>query len=487
MELVESGIRALGDIAWGSHFCNFYQDQMDLIETLVPFFKAGLDNHERCLWVTSEPLLAQDARIMLRKAVPNLPELEERGQIEIINHSDWYLRAGKNDVQQTLQQWVHRHYQALEQGYNGLRLTGNTYWLEKDDWSAFTEYEAKVNETFFQHRIIGLCSYCMGRAGSREVFDVIRNHDFALLRQGGEWELVESVSSRTVNGNMQKLNRELRSSLKEATLAAESASRLKTEFLANMSHEIRTPLAAILGFTDLLAEDDLPEHDKKEFIAVIQRNGTALTRLVDDILDISKVEADRLQIEKLAFSPMELVDEMIAIFTPATRAKSITIQAAYPSNLPATITSDPTRLRQILVNLIGNAVKFTSSGEISVQVEVLRGPPPGILFRVSDSGIGIDKVHQQDLFQPFNQADGSMTRKFGGTGLGLYLSRRLAQALAGDVVLEHTELGKGSSFVATIGIEAQELRGESVASFTPIPSCESKAQHREELHQFKMG
>jgi signal transduction histidine kinase/CheY-like chemotaxis protein len=430
---------------------------MDLVDTLVPYFKAGLENHEQCLWVTSEPLLAHEARTLLKKAVPRLHEFEAQGQIEIINYQEWYLRQGKNDADITLQKWVDYQHSALEKGYRGLRLTGNTYWLEKDDWQGFIEYEAKVNAMFSQHRIIGLCSYCMSRAGSKDVFDVVRNHDFALLRQDGQWELLESVKARSENGDLHTLNRELKSSLKQAQKAAESASRLKTEFLANMSHEIRTPLGAILGFTDLLKEDDLSIEDKKEFVEVIQRNGTALSRLVDDILDIAKVEADMLKIEKLAFSPTELLDEIASIFIPSTRLKSIAIKTQIARNVPKKIQSDPTRIRQILINLIGNAVKFTETGTISIQVEFSANPQAKILFRIQDQGIGIHKDHQQALFQPFNQADGSMTRRFGGTGLGLYLSRRLAQALDGDVVLERSAPGEGSIFVVTIGVDAPDL------------------------------
>jgi signal transduction histidine kinase/CheY-like chemotaxis protein len=467
MELVASGLHALGDISWGSHFCHFYFDQVDLVDTLVPYFKAGLENNEQCLWVTSEPLLAHEARTLLKQAVPRLHEFEAKGQIEIINHHDWYLRHGKNDADVTLQSWVDYQYRALEKGYKGLRLTGNTYWLEKDDWAAFTEYEAKVNATFSRHRIVGLCSYCLSRAGSKEVFDVVRNHDFALLRQDGQWELLESVKARSENGSLQTLNRELKSSLKQAQKAAESASRLKTEFLANMSHEIRTPLGAILGFTDLLKEDDLSVQDKKEFIEVIQRNGTALSRLLDDILDIAKVEADMLKIEKVSFSPVELLEEIVAVFIPSTRMKSVTIRTDCLPGLPRTVQSDPTRLRQVLINLIGNAVKFTEKGTISIQVEFVAKPQPKIVFRIQDQGIGIQRDHQQSLFQPFNQADGSMTRRFGGTGLGLYLSRRLAQALDGDVILEKSAPGEGSVFVATIGVDAVELTAVSSAGENP--------------------
>lgn len=450
MEFAHSGVEALGDIRWGTHFCHFYHDQTDLIDTLVPFFKAGLENHERCLWITSEPFLAHDARSKMREAVPFFDRFEERGQIEIYNYSDWYLRTGQANADATLQSWIEREDQALARGYKGLRLTGNTYWLERKDWKAFTEYEAKVNQTFSKHRIIGLCSYCMSRSLSSDVFDVVRNHDFALLRQDGNWELLETASTKKAKDHLEKLNLDLRENLKLAKQAAESASELKTAFLANVSHEIRTPLNSILGFSQLINDEKISAELRVEFTGRIQRNGEALTRLIDDILDLSRIEADKLNLEMAEFSLRDLLNDIVGLHTPD--AGSVSIHTECAANVPDAIVSDPARVRQILINLVRNAVKFTPAGEIRIKT-TYDSSARMLQVTVVDSGIGISPAQQQELFQPFFQGDSSLTRKYGGTGLGLYLSRRLAQALGGDIHLQSSAPGQGSTFVAFISCQ----------------------------------
>lgn len=456
MELVQSGIDALGEIPLGTHFCHFYHDHGDLADTLVPYFKAGLENGEQCLWVTSAPLPSADARSRLAEAVPNLRQYEQNGQLEIIDHEEWYVRNKGADAEATLAMWVERQNRALERGFKSLRLTGNTYWLERDDWAAFAEYEAKVTACFARHRIVGLCSYCMNRTESSDVFDVVRNHEFALLRQEGNWELVEHATVDRTKNELRQLNQTLKSNLERAKHAAESANRLKTEFLANMSHEIRTPLGAMVGFAGLLSDNDLLEDEKHEFIETIKRNGDSLARLINDVLDISKIEADKLEVECAPFAIGALVHEVIATFAPSAQGKSISLRAEYSSELPPEVVSDRTRVRQILINLVGNAVKFTSSGEVIVRVEYhVETEGPQVRVYVEDSGIGIPPKVQTVLFEPFRQGDGSLTRTYGGTGLGLHLSRRLARALGGDVTLERSIPERGSVFSTVLPVKRQ--------------------------------
>lgn len=237
---------------------------------------------------------------------------------------------------------------------------------------------------------------------------------------------------------------------------AEAANLAKSRFLANMSHEIRTPLGAILGFTELLRGEQMSP-EARGFLDVIERNGQALTRLIDDILDLSKVEAGQMAIEHLPFSLKELVNETLALFSEKARSKGIVLKV---DRLPTTgqIISDPARLRQILVNLVGNAVKFTEKGEVRVAVDV-RATSSGkarVTVRVIDTGPGLTKEQSGKLFQPFVQADDSTSRKFGGTGLGLVLSRRLARAMGGDVWIESAEPGKGSAFAFDFEVDFAE-------------------------------
>jgi PAS domain S-box-containing protein len=192
-ELRNSGIDVIGSVPWGTHFCQFYKTKPDLIDILVPYFKAGLESNEFCMWVTSEPLMVAEAQEAMREAVKDFDEYLRRGQIEIIPYNEWYLLGGTFDDDRVLAGWVSKLEQALARGYDGLRLTGNTFWLEQKHWHAFTAYEAWVNDVIGKYRMLALCAYCLDRCNANEVIDVVRNHEFALIKQEGKWDIIEST------------------------------------------------------------------------------------------------------------------------------------------------------------------------------------------------------------------------------------------------------------------------------------------------------
>ena len=251
---------------------------------------------------------------------------------------------------------------------------------------------------------------------------------------------------------------------RQAKEKAEQESRRKTEFLALMSHEIRTPLNAVLGFAELLAKDEESVPDRQFAVEAFRRNGEALTRLLNDILDLAKVEAGHLLVEKLKVSTADLVRDITAMMLPLALKKGLKFSIAARTLVPEQMFTDPTRLMQILINIIGNAIKFTSAGFVHVELECPRpvgaDAPSSLSFHVSDSGPGLTQEQQQKLFTIFSQADCSTTREFGGSGLGLELARRLARALGGDVIISDSVPGAGSTFTARIavGLEAPELK-----------------------------
>ena len=253
--------------------------------------------------------------------------------------------------------------------------------------------------------------------------------------------------------------------LQLAKTAAEAATRAKSEFLANMSHEIRTPMTAILGYTDLLRDPGESAADRSNCIETILRNGQHLLAIINDILDISKIEAGHLVIEQIACSPVEIVAEVASLMRVRVIEKGLSLSVKYLNAIPATIKSDPTRLRQILMNLVSNAVKFTHSGSIQLTVKMQDASDslePRLRFDVIDTGIGMTPEQLSCLFKPFSQGDDSTTRLFGGTGLGLAISQRLAQILGGDITVASSP-GRGSIFTAIV----------NTGSLTGVPMIEN--------------
>lgn len=193
-----TGIDVIGDVQWGTHFCQFYETSQDLIEILVPYFKEGLTANEFCMWVTSEPLQVDQATAALRAAVPDLDDYVGKGQIEILDYSRWYIQSGRFSADEVLQGWVDKLKAAQERGYKGLRLTGSTFWLEKADWDDFTQYEKTVNGVIGRYPMLAICTYSLQKCNAVELLDVIVNHQFALIKRSGRWEIIESIEAKKI-------------------------------------------------------------------------------------------------------------------------------------------------------------------------------------------------------------------------------------------------------------------------------------------------
>ncbi|MHC5024915.1 MAG: CHASE domain-containing protein, partial [Planctomycetota bacterium] len=278
---------------------------------------------------------------------------------------------------------------------------------------------------------------------------------------------------RRAEDAMHLLNTQLQLANEQLAVAmrsAEAANRSKSEFLANMSHEIRTPMTAILGYADLLLAPGQADAEQAEnAVRTIRRNGEHLLAIINDILDLSKIECGKMQVEEMSVAPWQLVREVAALMRVRAEGKGLSLNVECGFPMPRTIRTDPVRLRQILVNLVGNAVKFTETGgvRILVHVDPPEAPEPRLRLDVLDTGIGLTDEQQSRLFQSFSQADSSTTRRFGGSGLGLTISRRLAQILGGDITVESMS-GGGSRFVVSVctgsldGVEMLDSEEEAV-------------------------
>jgi len=214
-ETMASGIDIVGSVSWGTHLCLFYRTTEDLLDILVPYLKAGLENNEFCMWVTSDPLTIEDARAALSAAVPDLDARFESHQMEIVPYTEWYLKGGYFDMERVFSGWIGKLEDALAKGFEGLRATGNTAWLEENNWDDFVQYEEKLNNIIGDYRMMTICTYSLDICSAREVIEVCSNHQFALIRQAGTWELIES-------SELKKTEQALRESEKKYRLLVEN-------------------------------------------------------------------------------------------------------------------------------------------------------------------------------------------------------------------------------------------------------------------------
>lgn len=262
--------------------------------------------------------------------------------------------------------------------------------------------------------------------------------DIDLVNLMGSW--VSVMMERKLDAEELRLSKE----------AADAANFAKSEYLANMSHEIRTPLTAILGYAEMLSDDDQSPEEIEHEIDSIQRAGVHLQRIVNDILDLSKIEAGQLEIEALEVEPLQLMNDVESIFGDRARSNGLEFNLEYHYPVPRTIISDPTRLKQILFNLCGNALKFTEHGSVTVTMGYLEDSHQ-LKFDVTDTGIGISEEELSRLFKPFAQASTSTARTHGGSGLGLCIARELAQKLGGDVAV-NSEKESGTTFTLSVAV-----------------------------------
>lgn len=310
---------------------------------------------------------------------------------------------------------------------------------------------------------------------SRRAFDrerAARKEAERLLEEKAKelWDRGEQL--RALNESLDALVARRTAELEAAKEEALAASRAKSEFLANMSHEIRTPLTAILGYAELLAGDgagDAEGPGRADHAETIRRNGEHLLVIINDILDLSKIEAGKMTVEEVRCEPARLVHDVVNLMDVKARSKGISLGVRFDGPIPAAILSDPVRLRQILVNLIGNAVKFTEVGGVTVAASV---DPTSRALRVDveDTGIGITEEQISKLFGAFQQAESSTARRFGGTGLGLLISQRLARMLGGGIMVASTP-GKGSTFSVTVrtgSLDGVRMLSPAEAAARPI-------------------
>ncbi len=435
-----TGIELIGTAPWGTHFCEFYAGEQDLIDILVPYFKAGLRHDESCLWVTAPCLPSAAAWQALQQAVPDLDSYRQRQRIEIIPHTEWYLVDGRFDGQRASLAWARKLEAALKRGSAGLRLS-DTFWLDTTETTSFVEYESNLDRVIGQHRMLALCTYPLERCKAIEVVHVMRNHQFALLKRDGVWERFESFG----RGQMQhELNR-ARESLRASEQRLHHIHRSHNEFLGVLSHELRNPLSPIkmsLYTLDRVAPTSAQATRAK---AVIERQVEQLARLIDDLSDVTRIAREKIRLQMQQVDVNRLVEMTVQDHRPAFDKGSLRLELTLAEDSPQ-VMADPGRLRQVVGNLLRNAATFTPPGR-RASVSVATDPSTRqVVIQVADEGVGMSSETLSTLFEPFMHADTSPDLGKGGLGIGLALVKGLVDLHGGQVEAHSDGPGKGSTF-----------------------------------------
>jgi signal transduction histidine kinase/CheY-like chemotaxis protein len=460
----KSGIPAVGSIPWGAHFCQFYRDEADLAETLIPFFKTGLETNEACLWITSGSLTAEKGTALLRAAVSDLDRRIEAGQIDIVPIDHWYTPGDLFDSEAVLAGWVERERLARERGFEGLRLSGDTIWVQRSGWNNFMDYERKVNGAFRSLKLVALCTYCSETCSASDVIDVCSHHEFALARRDGAWELLESSSLKTAKEELARLNAELGQRVDERTSELHAALRARDEFLAMLGHELRNPLAPIRTASEFIKKSIPEASPVARSSEILNRQVAHLTRLVDDLLDVARITQGHVQIEPRQVSLASVIELAAEQARPFLAQRNHAFSMALP-DAGVMVDADPTRLAQVFGNLLHNAAKYTpDGGSVAVRVAIEDGCA---VVRVSDTGSGLPADMLASIFELFSQLPRSLARSDGGLGIGLTLAKRVVEAHGGTIEARSDGVDKGSEFIVRLDLAPGELTPSGRALAAP--------------------
>jgi signal transduction histidine kinase len=453
-EMRKTGIDVVGDMPWGTHFCLFYETKRDLLDTMISYCKTGLESEEFCLWVVAEPLTVEEAMDALKDAVPDLDRYLADPSIEIVSARDWYLQDGTFDLKRVTARWHEKLAYASARGYAGVRVTGDTAWLEKKDWKDFCEYEEGLNEAIANRHLAVLCTYPIASCGAVEVLDVTRTHQFALARRHGSWDVIETAGHKQAKAEIKRLNEELEQRVVERTSqlmrASEALREAQTELAhvnrvttmgqlaASIAHEVNQPIAGVVTNADAA----LRWLGLDEIIKDGNRAGDVIGRIRALIKNVPP-RKDCLEIN-------EAILEVIALTHGEVVRNSVSLQTQLAAGLPL-IQGDRVQLQQVILNLIVNAVEAMSGvGEGSRELLIGTGKDSsGVLVAVQDSGPGLNPKSFDRLFDAF------YTTKPRGMGMGLSICRSIVEAHGGRIWASRTA-GPGATVQFTLPV------GESV-------------------------
>ena len=459
-QLRATGIGVVGDVPWGTHFFLFHETKEDLIDACIPYFRAGLENGELCIWAIDDPLTEEEVRYSLKDAIPGFDDHFENGRIEIVRGREWYMTGDDLDLEKVTKGWKQKLERALNGGHAGLRLSADTAWLDKRDWKEFCEYEKEVNDSILDTRMLALCTYPLPGSAAVEILDVTRTHQFAIARRNKGWEVVETSELKQAKAEIQRLNQDLERRVEERTSQLTAANKelrkqmserhraeeaLRTsqaelarvarvtamgELTASIAHEVTQPLTGIVtnGNACLHWLASTPPNVEKARTTVerIIRDSNRASGIIHDMRTmVKKAEPQREPVDL-----NDLIDRTLTLVSGEMARHQVEVQTVLAVDLP-NVLADRVQLQQVLLNLIMNAVEAMSS--ISGRARLLtirseqREPTDKIAITVQDSGVGLDPQKADRLFDAF------FTTKPEGMGLGLSICRTIISAHGGSL------------------------------------------------------
>lgn len=434
----ELGIPALGQAPWGTHFCQFFGGRQDLLDVLVPFYRAGLEKNEACLLTTTDPLDVGDAVETMSREIDGFEQALARGQMVVASAQSRYLAGGSFDARRILAAVPAGVADALDRGYTGRRACTNENWMRPADWDPMMSLETQLTPTLSGRRSISLCAYPLPKCDAAQLVEVLTRHQFALIRHE-DWMLIEPSEQKRATAAVEVMNQ----ALAERTAELRAALADLRGFSRWVTHDLRAPLRSVRGFGEILAETVVPkmDDDERHLFERIRSGADRMDTQITDILAYSTAQQQALDVRPLDLEA--LVRETWETLTDVVSARRVRLRI-HP--LPPAY-GDPAMLRQVLANLLGNAIKFTGRkpdpdievGTLTIDAEVV--------YYVRDNGSGFDPAKADTMFGAFERLHGAT--EFEGTGLGLTIVKQIITRHGGRVWAEGTP-GVGATFYFTL-------------------------------------
>jgi signal transduction histidine kinase len=469
----DTGIEPLGGMPWGAHMCLFYETKQDGLDTVVPYLKAGLENRERCVWVVSDPLAEDDAKVELMRVIPDAEQRFQDRTIEILSGYDWYMKEGRSDANRIIAAWEDKTAAAIADGFEGLRISGNAFWMQTHQWHEFSQYEQEVGDSLAGWPMIALCTYWLETSRASDLIDVVRAHQFTVARRHGQWDMMETPELKQAKREILALKNGLERRVVERTqelaaandrLKAENAERERVEaalgqaqselagaarltsvsvLAGSIAHEINQPLTGLVTNSEAALRwltNDPP--DLKQVKAGLTRIARDANRAADVIKRIRALVTGKT--DQVAIDINGTIREVVILMRGFLRQLRADIQLEVAPDLPFVV-GDRLQLQQAIMNLVMNGAEAMAETEgrrrINIRTSVYDGG--GVLVAVEDRGPGLSPEAAEHIFDPF------VTTKPDGMGLGLSIARTVIEAHGGSLSASPAPSG-GTVFQFTI-------------------------------------